>query len=70
MRNQLVGTPHDSGGGLWRWPKVHSYTGLSRSTVDRLEKAEKFPKRLRPSPNTVAWRGNEIQNWADSGEVR
>lgn len=56
--------------GLWRWPKVHALTGLSRSTVDRLEKAGKFPKRVRTSPNTVAWRGNELQVWVDSGEVR
>ena len=38
-------------------------TGLSRSTLLRLEGAGKFPKRLQISPSRVGWRSDEIDAW-------
>lgn len=35
----------------------------SRMHVDRLEKAGKFPKRIRLGDNTVAWLECEIEAW-------
>ena len=58
------------GGGLIRWPDVQTLTGLSRSTVDRLERAGSFPRRVLLSENAVGWRKAEILAWAQSREVR
>jgi prophage regulatory protein len=35
----------------------------TRMHLDRLEKAGKFPQRVRLSPSTVAWVENEIDNF-------
>jgi prophage regulatory protein len=35
----------------------------TRTHIDRLEKAGKFPKRVRPSANRVAWVEDEIDDW-------
>ena len=60
----------NSGGGLIRWPEVQNLTGLSRTTVDRLERAGSFPRRVLLSENAVGWRKAEILAWAQSREVR
>jgi len=60
----------DSGGGLIRWPEVQNLTGLSRSTVDRLERTGSFPRRVILSSNAVGWRRNEVTTWTQSREVR
>jgi prophage regulatory protein len=46
-----------------RFPSVHDRTGLSRSTVWRLERKNAFPKHRRISPNAVAWLEQEIEEW-------
>lgn len=46
-----------------RFPALRQLTGLSRSTVDRLEKALDFPRRVRLGPNSVGWRLDEVQAW-------
>jgi prophage regulatory protein len=55
---------------LIRLPEVLKKTGLSRSTVLRLVKANKFPSQrklldsgVRNAP--VAWSANEVQAWID-----
>lgn len=62
--------PAPDSGGLLRWPTVHDLTGLSRSTVDRMERAGSFPRRVLVSANAVAWRRAEVLAWAQSREVR
>ena len=57
-------------GGLIRWPEVQNLTGLSRTTVDRLERTGGFPCRVILSRNAVGWRKAEILAWAQSREVR
>ena len=52
-----------------RWPKIHELTGISRTTIWRLETAGKFPRRRRLTGNAVAWIEDEIMEWLDSREV-
>ena len=46
-----------------RFPALRQLTGLSRSTVDRLERALDFPRRVRLGPNSDGWRLDEVQAW-------
>lgn len=48
-----------------RWPQVHNLTGLSRSTVWRLERLDRFPKRRTISSRCVGWKLSEVQAWMD-----
>jgi prophage regulatory protein len=48
---------------LIRFPSVRERTGLSRSTVWRLERKGAFPKHRRISPNAVGWLEHEIEEW-------
>jgi prophage regulatory protein len=48
---------------LIRFPGVRDRTGLSRSTVWRLERQGAFPKHRRISRNAVAWLEHEIEEW-------
>jgi predicted DNA-binding transcriptional regulator AlpA len=41
-------------------------TGLSRTTIWRLERRGQFPQRIRLSRNTVGWRLEEIRDWIES----
>ncbi len=50
----------------WRKPRVKAETGLSSSTIYRLEKAKKFPQRYQLSAKIVAYRSNEVQEWMSS----
>lgn len=38
-------------------------TGLSRSSVRRLEQAGAFPQRIRLSPRRIAWLDTEVRRW-------
>ena len=49
-----------------RWPRVRLLTGLSRSTVWRLEKNGQFPARRKLSANSVGWSLIELQAWMQS----
>ncbi|MEO5568656.1 MAG: AlpA family phage regulatory protein [Gemmatimonadaceae bacterium] len=48
---------------LLRFPVVRERTGLSRSTIWRLERRGEFPRHHRIAPNVVAWSEEEISNW-------
>ena len=56
---------------LLRFPDVRERTGLSRSTIWRLEQRGAFPKHRRISANVVAWVEAEIERWIESkvGEI-
>ena len=49
-----------------RLPKVLDMTGLSRTTLWRLERAGQFPQRRRLSARCVAWLESEVLAWIDS----
>lgn len=71
LTTQLVGiSPAPDSGGLIRFPAVKELTGLSRSTIDRLEKAGSFPRRVMISQNAVGWHRSEVIGWMQSRRVR
>jgi prophage regulatory protein len=45
---------------------VVEITGLSRSQIDRLTKAGKFPGRVTLSPACSAWVASEVEAWIAS----
>jgi prophage regulatory protein len=46
-----------------RKPELHIMVGLSDPTIWRLEKAGKFPGRLRLGGSAVGWMESEILDW-------
>jgi prophage regulatory protein len=46
-----------------RFPAVRARTGLSRTTVWRLERQGDFPRHRRISSNAVAWAEHEVAEW-------
>ncbi len=48
---------------LLRFNELQSLVGLSRSTIFRLEKANKFPRRIRLSSQSIAWAEDEVAAW-------
>jgi prophage regulatory protein len=51
---------------LLRFGEVRQRTGLSRSTIWRMERSGMFPKRVKVSVNVVAWREDEVGEWIRS----
>jgi len=49
-----------------RVKEVLELTGLSRTTLWRLEKKGRFPARLPLSAGSVGWRNSEINDWVAS----
>jgi len=48
---------------------ISSLTGLSSVTIYRLEKAGKFPSRIKLSPGAVGWRRSEVEAWLDARQA-
>jgi prophage regulatory protein len=51
---------------LLRFTDVRERTGLSRSTVWRLERRGAFPKHIKVSANIVAWLEEDVIEWIRS----
>ena len=51
---------------LLRFAAVRERTGLSRSTVWRLERRGGFPKHIKVSANIVAWLEEDVIEWIRS----
>lgn len=45
--------------------EVVEITGLSQSTISRLEKNKEFPMRRRIGMRAVGWLENEVRDWVD-----
>lgn len=54
---------------LWREPVVIGKTGISRTTIWRLERAGEFPPRRRIGANAVGWLRSEVVSWMRSRPV-
>jgi prophage regulatory protein len=52
-----------SGPRLVRLAEVLERTGLSRTTIWRLERSSKFPRRRRLGLRAVGWLSSEIEEW-------
>lgn len=50
---------------LLRFPEVRRRTGLSRSTIWRLERRGEFPMHCRISSGAVGWVDSEIAAWLE-----
>lgn len=48
-----------------RWPGLRRLfdDNISRSTIDRWEKAKQFPARIRIGKNSVAWNLDAVEQW-------
>jgi prophage regulatory protein len=51
---------------ILRTADVVRLTGLSRTTLWRLERKGIFPSRIRLGLNSVGWREGEVRDWIDS----
>lgn len=51
---------------LMRAPDVTRITGLSRTSIYRMECAGRFPQRVQLSSNSVAWRKADVVAWINS----
>ena len=58
--------PSDGAARFVRYAQLRQMKGIpfSRVHIDRLEKAGRFPRRVRLGPNTVAWREDELDDWS------
>ncbi|MBI2603134.1 MAG: AlpA family phage regulatory protein [Deltaproteobacteria bacterium] len=50
---------------ILREPEVLNLTGLSRTTIWRLEKEGSFPRRVKISRQAVGWLFQQIQKWME-----
>jgi prophage regulatory protein len=48
---------------LLRLPEVQKLSGLSRSSIYRLEATGSFPARVKLSQRATAWRESDISAW-------
>jgi prophage regulatory protein len=51
---------------LLRFPELKRRTGLSRSTIWRLEQTGEFPGHFHTSSNTVAWLESDVVAWIEA----
>lgn len=50
---------------IMRAKEVVEVTGLSRTTIWRMEKAGQFPNRVSLGVGSVGWRESEVERWLD-----
>lgn len=48
---------------ILRRPEVERLTGLKKTRIDDLERADQFPRRVRISKRATGWRSDEVENW-------
>lgn len=51
---------------ILKQPETSRITGLSRSSIYRLEALGQFPLRVKLSESASGWRSDEISQWIDS----
>ena len=51
---------------IFLWPELHEKISLSRTTIWRLERQGKFPKRRILSPNRVGWLRHEVEEFLEN----
>jgi prophage regulatory protein len=59
-------TPHDRPERLISFGEVHHRTGLSRTTIWRLEGEGEFPRSVRISRGRRAWREADVSAWIEA----
>jgi predicted DNA-binding transcriptional regulator AlpA len=61
--NIIPTAPESSPERIIRSKEVQELTGLSRTTIWRLERSGKFPARVPLSSSIVGWRSSDITQW-------
>jgi prophage regulatory protein len=51
---------------LLRFPAVQALTGCTRTMLDRLEKRDAFPRRVKLAARAIAWREDAVRAWVSS----
>ena len=51
---------------IYRLPQVKAVTGLSRSSVYKLQSLGSFPQSLKLGPRCIGWRADEITTWVET----
>lgn len=51
---------------IMRQDEVEQATGLSRTTIWRMERRGDFPPRRKLSGNAVGWLASEVEDWIES----
>jgi prophage regulatory protein len=51
---------------FYRLPQLMAQLGVSRSSIWAWVKSGKFPKPVKLSENTTAWRASDVEDWAQS----
>ncbi|MFN3559241.1 MAG: helix-turn-helix transcriptional regulator [Brevundimonas sp.] len=64
------GDPGDDRDRLIPWSRVRDLTGLSRTTVWRLQRTGAFPSPLTLSPGRVGWLDSEVAAWTQARRER
>lgn len=54
---------------LLRLPQVIELTGLSKTTIHRMEAQGRFPRRRQIGARAVAWNAAEIEEWIRSRQL-
>lgn len=54
---------------LWRQPEVLAVVPLGASTMWRMIAAGEFPKPIRLTPRTVAWRASDVRAWIEARAI-
>jgi prophage regulatory protein len=62
--------PADPASKFIRPVNIPAETGLSLSTILRMEKAGDFPARVQLSANSVAWNRVDVEEWQSSRQAR
>lgn len=52
-----------------RVQEVQHRTGMSKTTIDRLERAGRFPARVRITDRAIGWYEEEVLNWLSSRQL-
>jgi prophage regulatory protein len=61
----ITHTPAKPIGDMLKRAELREITGLSASTIARMESRGQFPARVQLSEKRVAWRRNEVEAWAE-----
>lgn len=53
---------------ILRLPAVIEATGLSRTSIWRLVRANRFPQPIRLTAKAIGWKRTDVQSWIDTRE--
>ncbi len=62
-RTATSSNPFNEKDRILRFPEVREMTGLSRTTLWRMEKEKQFPRRVQLGISSIGWKFSEVQNW-------